>query len=76
MVPIFSNQNPDLGKFWRVLQWKILVFFMSILSTVHILGQNVVFYGHMVHACFGHLVYLSHFGMLHREKSGNTELHH
>jgi hypothetical protein len=23
---IFSNQNPNLGKFWRVLQWKLLVY--------------------------------------------------
>jgi hypothetical protein len=23
---MFSNQNLNLGKFWRVLQWKMLVF--------------------------------------------------
>jgi uncharacterized membrane protein SpoIIM required for sporulation len=28
----FQTQNPDLGKFWRVLQWKILVYYMSIWS--------------------------------------------
>jgi hypothetical protein len=26
---IFSDQNRNLGKFWRVLQWKMLVYFMS-----------------------------------------------
>jgi hypothetical protein len=26
MVYIFSNQNTNLGKFWRRLQWKILVY--------------------------------------------------
>jgi hypothetical protein len=28
----FQTKNPDLGKFWRVLQWKILVYFMTIWS--------------------------------------------
>jgi hypothetical protein len=27
----FSNQNPNLGKFWRVLQWKMLKYFLAIL---------------------------------------------
>jgi hypothetical protein len=29
----FRTKNPNLGKFWRVLQWKILVYFMAIWST-------------------------------------------
>jgi hypothetical protein len=32
----FETKNPTLGKFWRVLQWKMLVYFMdtgSILRT-------------------------------------------
>jgi hypothetical protein len=28
----FQTKNPNLGKFWRVLQWKILVYFMTIWS--------------------------------------------
>jgi hypothetical protein len=24
----FQNKNPNLGKFWRVLQWKMLVYFV------------------------------------------------
>jgi hypothetical protein len=28
----FQKQNQNLGKFWRVLQWKILVYFMAIWS--------------------------------------------
>jgi hypothetical protein len=24
----FQTKNPDLGKFWRVLQWKMLVFYI------------------------------------------------
>jgi hypothetical protein len=26
----FQTKNPSLGKFWRVLQWKMLVYFMTI----------------------------------------------
>jgi hypothetical protein len=26
----FQTKNPNLGKFWRALQWKILVYFMTI----------------------------------------------
>jgi hypothetical protein len=25
--------NPDLGKFWRVMQWKMMVYFMSVWSS-------------------------------------------
>jgi hypothetical protein len=27
----FQTKNPNLGKIWRVLQWKMLVYFMAIL---------------------------------------------
>jgi hypothetical protein len=37
---LFSNQNPNLDKFWRVLQWKILVYFITIWS---ILRQLEIF---------------------------------
>jgi hypothetical protein len=26
----FQTKNPDLGKFWRALEWKMLVYFMTI----------------------------------------------
>jgi hypothetical protein len=42
----FQTKNPNLGKFWKVLQWKMMVFFMAILS---ILRPNDIFYGHLVH---------------------------
>jgi glycyl-tRNA synthetase alpha subunit len=42
----FQNKNPNLGKFGRVLQWKILVYFMAIWC---ILRQFGMFYGHSVH---------------------------
>jgi hypothetical protein len=44
---IFSNQNPILGKFLRVLQWKMLVYFMAIWSIcVQPIG---IFYCHLVY---------------------------
>jgi hypothetical protein len=27
----FQTQNPNLNKFWRVLQWKMLAYYMSII---------------------------------------------
>jgi hypothetical protein len=42
----FQTKNPYLGKFWRVLLWKILVYFMTIWS---ILGHLEIFYGHLVY---------------------------
>jgi hypothetical protein len=39
---------PTLGKLWRVLQWKMLVYFIVIWSTY-------TYYGHFLH--FGYLVY-------------------
>jgi hypothetical protein len=41
----YLTKNPNLGKFWRVLEWKIVVHFMGI---GNILRQFGIFYGHMV----------------------------
>jgi hypothetical protein len=65
----FPTKNPNLGKFWKVLQWTMMVF----------LGPFCLFYGQMVYLLSGqlvctfyaHLIYFSRFGMLYREKSGN-----
>jgi hypothetical protein len=42
----FPTKNPDLGKFWRVLQWNMLVYNMSISSILWIFG---LFYGYLVY---------------------------
>jgi hypothetical protein len=61
-----QTKNPNLGKFWSVLQWKMLVFmdtwsiftvFCYILWTLGIVRGN--------------LVYFSRFGILYQAKSGN-----
>jgi hypothetical protein len=35
---LFSNQNPVLGKFWRTLEWKMLVYFMTIWNILRPFG--------------------------------------
>jgi hypothetical protein len=40
-MAIFKTKNTKMGKFWRVLQWEILVYFMTIWSMY-------IFYGHLV----------------------------
>jgi hypothetical protein len=65
----FQTKNQKLGTFWRVLQWKIMVYFMVIWS---ILRPFDIFYGHLVY-----LVVIGYsfprFGILHQEKSGNPD---
>jgi hypothetical protein len=41
-----QTQSPNLGKFWRALQWKMLVYFLDIGS---ILRPFDKFYGHWVY---------------------------
>jgi hypothetical protein len=42
----FQNKNTILGKFWRVLKWKMVVYFMSIWYILQLFG---IFYGHSVY---------------------------
>jgi hypothetical protein len=63
----FQTKNPNLGKFWKVLQWKMFGIFRAILSISRPTG---VFYGHLVHFVVIWYIF-TRFGMLHREKSGN-----
>jgi hypothetical protein len=50
----FQTQNPSLGKFWRVLHWKMLVYFIVVLS---ILQPFCMFHGHFVY--FTAILYIS-----------------
>jgi hypothetical protein len=64
----FQTKNPNFGKFFGVLQRKILVYFMTIWS---ILRPLEMFYGHLVY--FVVIWYISpRFGILYQEKSGNA----
>jgi hypothetical protein len=63
----FQTKKPDLGKFWRVSLWKILVYFMTIWF---ILWPLEIFYGHLVYFVVIWYIFLR-FGILEQEKSGN-----
>jgi hypothetical protein len=43
---IFKPKNPNLGKFWRVLQWKMLIYFIA---TWSILQPFRIFYCRLVY---------------------------
>jgi hypothetical protein len=34
----FQNKNPNLGKFWRALEWKMLLYFMVIWNILRSFG--------------------------------------
>jgi hypothetical protein len=65
---IFSDQkNPNLGKFWRVWQWNLLVYFIAIWYILWTVG---IFCGHLKYFIVVWYIF-SRFGILHQEKSGN-----
>jgi hypothetical protein len=55
-MAFYQTKNPTLGKFWRVLQWKMLVYYLAIWSL----------YGSLVYFVFMWYTF-SHFGVLYRE---------
>jgi hypothetical protein len=66
-IVCFQTNNPNLGKFFRVLLWKILVYFMTIRS---ILRPLKIFYEHLVYFVVIWYIF-PRFGILDQEKSGN-----
>jgi hypothetical protein len=64
-IVYFQTKNPNLGKFWRVFQWKMLLYFTAICFT-----PFGIFYG--ASAYFLVIWYIFHvFGILCRGKSSN-----
>jgi hypothetical protein len=63
----FHAKNPNLGKFWGVLDWKMLIHFKAICNTSPTFD---IFYDHMVHFVFIWNIF-SGFGIMYQEKSGN-----
>jgi hypothetical protein len=46
----FQTKNPNLGKFWRALDWKMFIYFMAILNiSWRYIG---IFCVHLVHFVF------------------------
>jgi hypothetical protein len=69
-MAFIQTKNPNMDKFWRALQWKMLVYFMAIWSILQLLG---IFCGHLVYfVAIWYMLWLfsSRFGMLSQEKSG------
>jgi hypothetical protein len=63
----FQTKNPNFGKFWRALHWKMLIYCLAIRNILQTFG---IFYGQQDH--FRVIWYIfTRFGMLYREKSGN-----
>jgi hypothetical protein len=67
----FQTKNPNLGKIWRILQGKILAYFMTIWSNLRPLE---IFYGHLVYFVVIWYIF-TRFGILSQEKSGNLEVY-
>jgi hypothetical protein len=44
----FQTKNPNLGKFWRALDWKMLIYFMPIRNSLQTFG---IFYNHLALLC-------------------------
>jgi hypothetical protein len=63
----FQTKNRNLGKFLRVLQWKMMVYLIDIGS---ILRPFYTFYDHLVYFV-GMWYIFPRFGILYQEKSGN-----
>jgi hypothetical protein len=64
-----------MGTFWRVLQWKMLVYIcyghlVYIKAIWYILRPFGVFYGHLIYFVVIWYIF-SRFGVLHQNKSGN-----
>jgi hypothetical protein len=66
----FQTKNPNLGKFWRVLQYKMFVYFTDIWSILRPFGINCV------HSVYFMVIWyiFSRFGIMYQEKSGNSVL--
>jgi uncharacterized membrane protein YkvI len=47
----FQTKNPNLGKFWRALEWKMVVCFMVIWYILWQFGNVVVIW--YIFPCFG-----------------------
>jgi hypothetical protein len=62
----FRTKNPNLGKFWWVVQCKMLVYFMAIgLFYVYLVNVMAIWYIlRPLGIFYRHLVYFSRFGKL------------
>jgi hypothetical protein len=63
----FRTKNPNLGKFWRALEWKT-----NILRTFGIFYDHLVtFHEHLVHFMTIWYIFFRFWYFMYQEKSGN-----
>jgi hypothetical protein len=63
----FQTKNPNLGKFWMVLEWKIFGTFYVQLEYITAVWYILGLFGNLVSSCY----MFFHFGIFYQEKSGN-----
>jgi hypothetical protein len=66
----FQTKNPNLGKFWRALDLKMLIYFMAIWSILQPFG---IFHDLLVQFVFIWYIFPG-FGIMPQEKSGNPAM--
>jgi hypothetical protein len=66
-LPDFQTKIPNLGKFWKALECKRLVYSMAIWNHLKAILYILWSFGDLV----GNMVYFPRFGILCRKKSGN-----
>jgi hypothetical protein len=66
-MAFFETNNSDLGKFWRVLQWKMVVYYLAIRSIFRLYR---ILCGHLVYFMVIWYIFFR-FVILYHEKSGS-----
>jgi hypothetical protein len=69
----FQTKIPNLGKFWRALEFKMLIYFMAIWN---ILQTFEIFYNHLIRFVFIWYILSAPKApnIKHQEKSGNPDV--
>jgi hypothetical protein len=63
----FETKTPNLDKFWKVLQWNMLVYVVAIWSRY----CTAIWYTLWILSSLG--IFISRFGMFYQEKSGSPD---
>jgi hypothetical protein len=67
----FQTKNPDFGKIWRALEWKMLLYFMTIWNILRPFG---IIYGLLVQFVVIFTIFCSFLVCLDQDESGNPAL--
>jgi hypothetical protein len=70
----FQTKNPNLGKFCRDLDWKMLIYFVSIWNILKTLYDHLGYCMTILGYCMPIWYIFSGSGIMYQEKSGNPGL--